>query len=237
VEYPATSQLADTVRFGLLGPLLVTGGAGQVAVLRAATQRTILAALLINANATVSAARLAEILWEGCPPPSAATAVRNYVMRLRRQAGPARTRIVGRPAGYAVEIRRPAEFDVTEAHQLRRDATAAAEAGQWPEASAFLSTALSLWRGEPLADIPRLEFTEREVAHLAELRFQLTEARIEADLHLARHDELVAELRQLAAAHPLREHVQVQLMLALYCCGRQAEALEVYPQHPSHPGR
>jgi DNA-binding SARP family transcriptional activator/tetratricopeptide (TPR) repeat protein len=225
---PAVLEPAGRVRFGLLGPLLAANEPGQVAVLRAAKQRTILAALLISANATVSADRLTEILWAECPPPSAATAVRNYVMRLRRQIGPAGSRIVARPGGYAVEISDPSELDVTEVDCLRRDARAAAEAGQWSRASALLGTALSLWRGEPLADIPSLELTQREIAHLAELRLQLTEARIDADLQLARHDELVAELRQFAAEHPLREHLRAQLMLALYRCGRQAEALEVY---------
>jgi DNA-binding SARP family transcriptional activator/Tfp pilus assembly protein PilF len=224
----AVREPAGRVRFGLLGPLLAANEAGQVAVLRAAKQRTILAALLISANATVSADRLTEILWAECPPPSAAAAVRNYVMRLRRQIGPAGSRIVARPGGYAVEISDPSELDVTEVEGLRRDARAAAEAGQWSRVSALLGTALSLWRGEPLADIPSVELTQREVAHLAELRLQLTEARIDADLRLARHDELVAELRQFAAEHPLREHLRAQLMLALYRCGRQAEALEVY---------
>jgi DNA-binding SARP family transcriptional activator/tetratricopeptide (TPR) repeat protein len=228
MDCSAAREPADTVRFGLLGPLLVVDAAGRVAVLGAAKQRTILAALLVSANATVSADRLTEILWDGCPPPCAATAVRNYVMRLRRRVGSAGARIVARPAGYAVEVRGPAEFDVAEADRLRRDARVAAEAGRWPEASTLLSTALGLWRGEPLADIPSPVLTQLEIPHLAELRLQLTEARIDADLRLARHAELVAELRQLAAEHPLREHVRAQLMLAFYRCGRQAEALEAY---------
>ena len=101
-------------------------------------------------------------------------------------------------------------------------------AGRWPETSALLSAALSLWRGEPLADVPSPELAQREAAHLSELRIQLTEARIDADLRLARHDEIVAELRQLVAGHPLREHLRAQLMIALYRCGRQAAALEEY---------
>jgi DNA-binding SARP family transcriptional activator/tetratricopeptide (TPR) repeat protein len=224
----ATAGLTDTVRFGLLGPLRVTDAAGRVAVLPSAKQRVVLAALLLGANATVSTDRMTEILWGASPPPSAAAAVRNYVMRLRRQIGPAGTRIVTRPAGYVVEIADPAELDLAQADRLRRDAGAAAQAGRWPEASALLSAALSLWRGEPLADIPSPELAQREAPRLAELKLQLTEARIDADLHLARHHELVADLRQLVAGQPFREHLRAQLMIALCGCGRQAEALEVY---------
>jgi DNA-binding SARP family transcriptional activator len=226
MAYPAVGRPGATFRFGLLGPLLVTGVTGQVVVLPAAKQRVILAALLLSANTEVSADKLTEIFWE-FPPPSAAAAVRNYVMRLRRQMGSAGSRILTRPTGYTIEVQDPAELDAAEVDCLRRDARAAAQAGRWPEVSELLSVALGLWRGDPLADVPSRAFTQ-QVAHLTELRLQLTEIRIDADLRLARHDELVAELRQLAAEYPLREHLRVQLMLAFYRCGRQAEALEVY---------
>jgi DNA-binding SARP family transcriptional activator/tetratricopeptide (TPR) repeat protein len=227
---PGTGVSADVVRFGLLGPLLVADGAGEIAVLPAAKQRIIMAALLLSANTTVSSDKLTQILWEVSPPPSAATAVRNYVMRLRRLVGPAGARIVGRQGGYAVEVRGPAELDLAEVDLLRRDAQAAAAAGRWSDASCLCSAALSLWRGEPLADVPSPVLAQRELTRLAELRLQLTEARIDADLRLARHSELIAELRQLAAEHPLREHMRVQLMLACYRCGRQAEALATYQE-------
>jgi len=226
MAYPTVGRPGATFRFGLLGPLLVTGVTGQVVVLPAAKQRVILAALLLSANTEVSADKLTEILWE-FPPPSAAAAVRNYVMRLRRQMGSAGSRILTRPTGYTIEVQDPAELDAAEVDCLRRDARAATQAGRWPEVSELLSVALGLWRGEPLADVPSPAFTQ-QVAHLTELRLQLTESRIDADLRLARHDELVAELKQLAAENPLREHLRVQLMLAFYRCGRQAEALEAY---------
>jgi DNA-binding SARP family transcriptional activator len=148
-------------------------------------------------------------------------------MRLRRQMGSAGSRILTRPTGYTIEVQDPAELEAAEVDCLRRDARAVAQAGRWPEVSELLSMALGLWRGEPLADVPSRAFTQ-QVAHLTELRLQLTESRIDADLRLARHDELVAELRQLAAENPLREHLRVRLMLAFYRCGRQAEALEAY---------
>ena len=227
MAYPVTGGSGAAFRFGLLGPLLVTDATGQVMELPAAKQRAILAALILSANTEVSADKLAGILWDASPPPTAATAVRNYVMRLRRRMGSAGSRLVTGPAGYKVELRDPAEVDVAEVDGLRRDARAAAQAGRWAETSELLSAALGLWRGDPLADVPSPAFTQ-QVAHLVELRLQITEARIYADLRLARHDELVTELRQLAGEHPLRERLRVQLMLAFYRCGRQAGALEVY---------
>jgi len=225
MTYPRARQPGATFRFGLLGPLLVTDVTGQV-VVPAAKQRVILAALLLSANKEVSADRLTEILWE-VPPPSAGAAVRNYVMRLRRQMGLAGSRILTRPTGYTIEVQEPVELDVAEVDCLRRDARAATQVGQWPEVSELLSVALGLWRGEPLADVPSPAFAQ-QVAHLTELRLQLTESRIDADLRLSRHDALVADLRQLAAENPLRENLRVQLMLAFYRSGRQAEALEAY---------
>ena len=227
MDYLTEGRPGVTFRFGLLGSLLVADATGQVAALPAAKQRVILAALLLSANTEVSTDRLTEILWELSPPPSAATAVRNYVMRLRRQMGSAGSRIVTRPAGYTIQVHGAGELDVAEVDKLRRDARATAQAGRWPEASELFSAALSLWRGDPLADVPSPAFIQ-QVAHLTELRLQLTEFRIDAELRLARHDELVAELRQLAAEYPLREHLRAQLMLTFYRCGRQAEALEVY---------
>lgn len=228
MNHPAACEAVGTVRFGLLGPLLVSGAAGRGMEIPAAKQRAILAALLVNVNATVSADRLTEVLWAASPPPSAAIAVRNYVMRLRRQIGAAGARIVTRPEGYAVEVHDPRDFDVTEVDWLHREARTQARAGRWSRASELLCAALALWRGEPLADVPWAELLQQEVVRLGELRLQLTEARIDADLRLARPGEVVPELQRLTAEHPLREHMRAQLMIALYHTGRQAEALEMY---------
>ncbi|HEX4832649.1 MAG TPA: BTAD domain-containing putative transcriptional regulator [Trebonia sp.] len=194
----------------------------------AAKQRIMLAALLLSTGSIVSAASMADALWDGPPPPNAPAVMRTYVMRLRRALGPVGTRIVGRPPGLGVELRSPGELDLTEVDYLWRAARAAAEAGEWQQASSLLAKGLSRWRGEPLIDVPSAALGRREAGRLAELRLQLTEARIDADLRLGRHGELVAELRRLAAEHPLREHVRVQLMLASYRCGHQAAALQVY---------
>jgi DNA-binding SARP family transcriptional activator len=219
---------AAGVRFGVLGPLQVVDGSGAARVVSAAKQRIVLAALLLGTGGMVSAASLAEALWDVSPPPNAPAVLRTYVARLRHALGPAGARISGGPPGWAVELDAPEEFDVAEADGLWRAARAAAEAEQWRQASLLLSRALSLWRGEPLADVPSAALARREADRLAELRLALTEARIDADLCLGRHGELVAELRRLAAGHPLRERIRAQLMLACYRCGQQAAALEVY---------
>src|SRR5580658_9542693 len=104
MSFSTPGEVAGDVRFGLLGPLLVTDAAGRAMQVPAAKQRGILAALLVTVDATVSADWLAEILWAASPPPNAAIAVRNYVMRLRRQISAAGARIVTRPQGYAVEL-------------------------------------------------------------------------------------------------------------------------------------
>lgn len=216
------------MRFGVLGPLQVVDGAGTPVVVSAAKQRIVLAALMLANGGTVSPARLAEALWDERPPPNAAAVMRTYVMRLRRVLGPAGARVVVRPAGWALELRDAGELDVAEVDLRRRAVRTAATAGEWSLVSDELSAALGLWRGEPLADVPSAALARREVGRLEELRCQLTESRIDADLRLGRHGEVVAELRGLTAEHPLREHFRVLLMLACYRCGHQAAALEVF---------
>jgi len=218
----------DAVRFGLLGPLHVVDGAGAARAVPAGKQRIVLAAMLLSTGGMVSATDLAEALWDAAPVPNAPAVMRTYVMRLRRTLGPVGARIVGRPPGWAVELHGPEELDLAEVDCLWRAARAAGEAGRWRQVSLLLARALSLWRGEPLVDVPSAALARREAGRLAELCLQITEARIDADLRLGRHSELVAELRRLAAEQPLREHIRAQLMLACYRCGHQAAALEVY---------
>ena len=224
---PVSEPLA-AARFGLLGPLLAEDGEGQVLAVPAAKQRIVLAALLLSANATVSIGKLAGALWGASPPPNATPVVRTYVMRLRRALGDTGSRIVSQPAGYLLRVQDPAEFDVAEVELLLQAGREATEAGQWSQASESLSMALSRWRGAPLADVFSDSLRNAELPRLAELRLRLTEARIEADLHLGRHGDLITELRDLNAEHPLRERFRAQFMLACYRSGRQAEALEAY---------
>lgn len=215
-------------RFGVLGPLQVVDADGITWPVRAAKQRVVLAALLLGDGGTVSAQSMCEALWDSSPPPNAAAVMRTYVMRLRTALGPLRGRVVRRPSGWAVVLCGADELDLTEVERLRSAARAAAEAGDWERVSALLRAALSHWRGEPLADVPSAALTRRDAGRLAELRLQLTLARIDADLELGRHTELMPELRRLAVDHPLHEHIRVQLMIACYRCGNQAAALDVY---------
>ena len=216
------------MRFSLLGALQVVDDTGASRVIASPKLRVLLAALLLGNGSTVSASGLAEALWDECPPPNAAACLRTYITRLRRTLGPAGARIAGRAPGWAVELHGPGEFDLAEVEWLWQTARAAGEAGEWRRMSSLLATALSLWRGEPLVDISSPALVRRETGRLAELRLRLTEARIDADLHLGQHRDLVPELRRLTAEHPLREHLRAQLMLACYRSGQQAAALEVY---------
>ncbi|HLK01867.1 MAG TPA: BTAD domain-containing putative transcriptional regulator [Streptosporangiaceae bacterium] len=215
-------------RFGVLGPLRVVDADGITWPVRAAKQRVVLAALLLGDGGTVSAQSMSEALWDSCPPPSAPAVMRNYVMRLRVALGPLGGRVVRRPSGWAIMLSGTDELDLTEVERLRSAARVAGQAGDWERVSTLLRTALSHWRGEPLIDVPSAALTRRDASRLAELRLQLTLSRIDADLELGRHTELVPELRRLAADHPLHEHVRVQLMIACYRSGNQAAALDVY---------
>jgi DNA-binding SARP family transcriptional activator len=216
------------VGFGLLGPLLVSDVRGAPIHIPPAKQRIIMAALLLRANVTVSGEQLADALWEDKRPPNARAAVRTYVARLRRTLGQVGARLVSRPVGYAIEVREPREFDLAELERFRAESREAAEAEQWERAALSSRKALNLWRGTPLEDIPSAMLHRSIAEQLYELRLQLATTRIDAELHLGRDHYVIADLRQLAGEHPLREHIQAQLMLAYYRCGRQAEALGVY---------
>jgi DNA-binding SARP family transcriptional activator/tetratricopeptide (TPR) repeat protein len=219
---------ARAVRFGLLGPLHVVDATGQALPVPAAKQRIVLAALLLGAGGTVSAERMSEALWDVSTPPNAPAVMRNYVMRLRRALGPASTRVVSRPPGWAIALHDGDELDLAIVDRLWRAARAAVAREDWGQASALLTEALGCWRGEPLVDVPSPVLVRSEAGRLSELRLQLTEARIDAELRLGGHAGLLAELRRLTAENPLREHLRVQLMLACYRCGNQAAALDVY---------
>jgi DNA-binding SARP family transcriptional activator/tetratricopeptide (TPR) repeat protein len=222
-----TAHREDRVEFGLLGPMVVRADGSRVTV-SAGKQRVLLAALLLRSGQVVPAADLTRFVWEGKPPGTARVTLQNYIKRLRQALGPSGyERIVTRPAGYLIELE-AGELDVARFGELQAAGQAAARAEAWGEASALLGEALSLWRGQPLADVPSQVLAMAEVPRLAEKRLDALEARIDADLHLGRDHEVVAELQSLAAAEPLRERLHELLMLALYRSGQQAAALAVY---------
>jgi DNA-binding SARP family transcriptional activator/tetratricopeptide (TPR) repeat protein len=219
--------VTSKLEFCLLGPVVVRCDGVAVPVPRG-RQRAVLAVLLLNAGRVVSVGEIAETLWGPAPPPSASATVRNYVKRLRRGLGNAdQARILTRSPGYMVRVD-PGELDVARFEVLLAGARNSARGGSWDAAADKARAALALWRGEPLADVESEALALREVPRLTELRLQAAELRIDAELRLGRHGEVIAELERLAVAHPLREHLHALLMLALYRDGRQAEALAVY---------
>ena len=206
--------------FRVLGPLEVGGDEGPVE-LGGVKQRSLLAMLLLHAGEVVSTDRLVDALWGGSPPLRSGKSIQVYVSRLRKTL--ADDRLVTRPPGYVLYVE-PPEFDLARFEQLVAEARAVA-----PEAaSAKLAEALALWRGPPLADLAYEQFAQVEIARLEEMRLAAVEQRVEADLALGRHAQLVPELETLVGKHPLRERFRYQLMLALYRSDRQADALGAY---------
>jgi DNA-binding SARP family transcriptional activator/tetratricopeptide (TPR) repeat protein len=221
--------MGDAMQFGVLGSLQVTSGdSGEPQVISAARLRSLLAVLLWRANQPVPADELAELVWDGAPPSGAQEATRALVMRLRRRLDErAAARIVTRAPGYAIEVS-GGELDAWLFETLTQQAGAAVRAGRWAEAARTAAEALGLWRGAPLTDIPSQLLRDRWVPHLDQLREQALDWRIEGELHEGRHEQLISELQDLTARHPLREQFHGHLMLALYRSGRQSEALAAY---------
>ncbi|MGH2942772.1 MAG: BTAD domain-containing putative transcriptional regulator, partial [Solirubrobacteraceae bacterium] len=213
------------MRFLILGPLEVHGEGGLVA-LGGSKARAMLAMLVLHADEPVSAERLALALWGEDAPAGATKTVQVHVSRLRKALGD-RDVIETTPAGYRLRVRSD-ELDVARFEWLVEDGRRALAEGQPAHAGAVLREALGLWRGPALAELSWDQIVGAKVARLEEQRLGALESRIEADLVAGRHSELVGELRQLVAAHPARERLTAHLMLALYRCDRQTEALEVY---------
>jgi YVTN family beta-propeller protein len=228
----AVAAKTGSAQFGILGPLEVWRS-GHTVPLGGPRQRAVLALLLLEANRIVSMDRLAEDVWGGHPPEGWATTVQTYVFHLRHALEPDRARgatgavLVTKGRGYLLRVDR-GHLDAAAFEDGFAAGRAALEAGRYAEAAGTLRQALGLWRGPVLADLDGYAFTRPEAARLDELRLAALEARIDADLALGRHDALTAELEQLAGEHPLRERLHGQLMLALYRCGRQADALAAY---------
>jgi YVTN family beta-propeller protein len=195
---------------------------GRPLVLGAAKQRALLAMLALHANQRVSADRLIEGLWGERPPASAPKMVQLYVSQLRKLLNGDGSEIVTRGRGY--ELRLPA--DAVDAVRFEHLVTEAARADAPP--SPLVRDALTWWRGPPLDDIADEPFAAAEIRRLEELWLRARELAIDAALAAGEHGAVLGELDVLVAEHPLRERLHAQRMLALYRCGRQAEALEGY---------
>ncbi len=209
----------------ILGPVEVVVG-GEPRRLGGRKQRSLLALLGVHAGQVVSADRIIEALWPAYDP-AARKRLQVYVSQLRKALGPAGAAIEWRPEGYVLAVE-PDAVDAGRFEALARAGAEAVRAGDPQGAARTLREALELWRGPALDDLASEPFAQIAGARLEELRVAALEDRIEADLALGRAQELVAELEVLVGAQPLRERLRGQLMLALYRCGRQADALEAY---------
>ncbi|MGH3889188.1 MAG: AfsR/SARP family transcriptional regulator [Pseudonocardiaceae bacterium] len=207
----------------------------RILSLTAAKPRQVLAMLAVNASAMVSAEQLIDELWPDGPPSSAKTTVQTYVYHLRKLLGRSfvssrgKEVLVTRPAGYVLAVPRD-DVDIFRFQRLTEDGRNALRRGDASRAADLLRDALALWRGPPLADVTRGSRLEGYSVYLEEQRMEALALRIEADLEIRRHREIVGELRLLVTKHRLHEWLYVRLMQALHHSGRRGEALDVYQQ-------
>ncbi|MBS2534729.1 AfsR/SARP family transcriptional regulator [Catenulispora sp. NF23] len=216
------------MQFRLLGPLEVTDATGRWQPVTGPRQRVLLATLLLNPNRPISVDELAETVWDGVPPKGYAQTLRSHVMRLRRSLQTSDPlRLQARAPGYALEVA-DHELDVHRFETLCRDAAEQRRAGVWMAVADTAERALSLWRAQPLLDVPSQLLSRTVVPRLEQLRLQVLESRLDAELRLGRHHAVVPQLQSLVAVHPLHERFHAQLMLSLSHTGRRVEALAVY---------
>jgi DNA-binding SARP family transcriptional activator len=224
--------VVGTIDFFLLGPLEARQRERPLR-LGSIKHRMLLAKLLLHPNQVVSTEELIVAVWGEEPPPTVKQSLQNHVAALRKAieagngAGPPRT-LVTRDPGYLLRVD-PERLDLHRFQRLDREGRQALAGGDPARAADLLRQALALWRGPALADVAAsTDLAWPELVGVEELQVASTEARIEAELALGRHHELVAELEGLVRVYPLREHLHGQLMLALYRSGRQADALAAY---------
>ena len=226
----ATAALPNGYRppvleFRILGPLEVVGPDGPIQ-LGGPKQRATLAILLLNANRVVSIDRLADDLYAGRAPVTAATQVHRQISELRKLLGK-EARLETRTPGYVLHVGGE-QLDLRRFERLTEEARQALARGEAERAFELQREALALWRGPALSDLEREPFAQVATGRLEEILLVALEQRVDADLALGRHRELVGELDELATLHPLHEPFAQRLMLALYRSGRQGDALEVY---------
>src|SRR5919201_3733391 len=217
------------MEFRILGPLEALED-GRPLALGRLKERVVLAVLLLHANEFVSRERLIDDLWGEAPPATARKAVNVYISKLRQTL----TRnghdpIATAEGGYRLVV----DPDLLDAERLRSliaQARGRMAEGDSDPASSLLQDALALWRGPTLAGIHLESFGRDEVAQLDELRLAALMDRIDCDLALGRHEQVLGELNVLVREHPLRERLRAQQMLALYRAGRQADALAAYAE-------
>ncbi|WP_042411330.1 AfsR/SARP family transcriptional regulator [Streptacidiphilus carbonis] len=222
----------------VLGVLRVTENGVSVTP-TAPKPRQVLAVLALHADQVVPVATLTEELWGDCPPRSARTTLQTYILQLRdlissaldpAAAAAGRTAkhiLVTSPGGYRLNTY-GGTIDVREFERLAGLGYRAMDAGDFSGAARQLREALALWGSSALADVQTGPQLEMECRRLEEIRLCALDQRIEADLRLGRHRELLGELTMLVSRYRTHENLHSQLMLALYRSGRRSEALEVY---------
>ncbi|WP_281197135.1 AfsR/SARP family transcriptional regulator [Microtetraspora niveoalba] len=211
------------LRFSVLGPLEVRKD-GRAIEIGGQRLRALLTTLLLDAGRAVPVDALVAGVWEGSPPSGVGNALQALISRLRAVID--RELVVAHPSGYRLAVS-PDLVDVHLFTRLCREGGRALAAGDAAVAARTLRDALALWRGPALPDLPD---GAARAARLDDLRIAATEDRVDADLLLGRHAEVLPELPALIAAHPLRERLRGQLMRALYASGRQVEALGAYEE-------
>ncbi|WP_217196226.1 AfsR/SARP family transcriptional regulator [Streptomyces buecherae] len=218
-------EVRPGLRFGVLGPVRVWRE-GALLDVGSPQRRALLAALLLRQGRTATAPELIADLWGTESPDAAVAALRNHASRLRKAFEADADLLVSESGGYAMRITADA-LDLGRAQELRTLADRASAAGDHHGAKDLIQRALDLWDGESLAGVPG-PYAESQRNRLEEWRVGLLESRLELDLTTGHPADCIAELTALTVEHPLRERLRELLMLALYRCGRQAEALAVY---------
>ena len=217
------------LQFRILGPLEVVTPEGPLK-LGGAKQQTVLGTLLLEPNRVVSVERLIAWVWGDEMAERNAT-LQVYVSNLRRllapHAGDGRSYVVTQRPGYLIHVD-ASELDALEFAQARGEAESALAAGDAEHAVGLLRRALGLWRGQPLAGLPIGSGTAGDLTRLEVARTTATELLAGAELDLGRHQQIADEIRGWVSEHPLNEQLRGLLMLALYRCGWQADALATY---------
>ena len=213
------------MRFRVLGPLEVRGADGEARELPAAKERLVVATLLARANSVVGVDTLVDVLWDDAPPRTAGKTLQTYISSVRRAIGA--DRIGTRAPGYLLHVEDD-DFDSAVFVDLSEAGHRQLAEGQPAAALKMFREALALWRGEAYEEFAARAFFIGECTRLAELRWNVLEASIDAQLAMGEHQQVLGVLESLVGEHPLRERFWAQLMLAQYRSGRQADALQSY---------
>jgi DNA-binding SARP family transcriptional activator/pimeloyl-ACP methyl ester carboxylesterase len=222
-------EAAAVVDIRLLGPIELGRGDGTAAAIGSARERTVLAALAIKAGVVVETDALIDAVWGEEPPTGAKHALHVHVSALRRVIGGTPSPLQTRPSGYVLRLS-PGQLDSDRFEEATANGRAELASGQPARAADLLADALRLWRGRALADVPWERFASARVTRLEEARRTAEEDRVDAELAAGRADLAVELSRVLTEEEPYRERRWCQSMLALYRCGRQAEALAAFAQ-------